>query len=421
MVDNCNQKVCRAALSNITRRLWLFQLGIVSGLGLFAGQITLAQTEPALSENTVTTLPAQGEVTIPAISPSPETTTLVEPVSNPPESVEIVSPNDVVPTSIPTLSGANPIPSPAASIQESSPEASLLDESIDRSSPIDYYGSVFIDPTDYSIGATETAPISAQQISDCQFPSADSVNGRSLTCNQPTAIAPAPSQNAMASGNIKPDRRAFSIGPVSISSTGVQIPESTTKVGQAYYNQITRSIVNLQLGKESIFPLSVPATITSLFGWHIHPISGEQRFHSGIDLAAPAGTPVVAAQAGKVLVSNFLGGYGLTVILRHGKNDLESRYPHLSRQFVEPGDWVEQGEVIGLVGSTGNSTGPHLHFELRQFTTDGWVAIDPENFIETTLATLLQFHPLKQTQGNDQKFSEQYVSLPFRPAQPHAN
>ena len=225
----------------------------------------------------------------------------------------------------------------------------------------------------------------------------------------------------MASGNIKPDRRALNIGPVSISSTGVQISEGTTKVGQAYYNQITRSIVNLQLGKESIFPLSVPATITSLFGWRIHPISGEQRFHSGIDLAAPAGTPVVAAQAGKVLVSDFLGGYGLTVILRHGKNDLESRYPHLSQQFVEPGDWVEQGEVIGLVGSTGNSTGPHLHFELRQFTADGWVAIDPENFVETTLATLFQFNHLEQAQGNDQNFSEQYVSLPFRPAQPHAN
>ena len=421
MMDNCNQKVCRAALSNLTRRVWLFQLGIVSGLGLFAGQITLAQTEPALSENTVITLPAQREVTTPAISPLPETI-LVEPVSNPPKSVEIVSPNDVVPTSIPTFpSSADPIPSPTASIQESSTGASLSDESINRSSPIDYYGSVFIDPTDYSIGATETAPISAQQISDCQFPSAGSVNGRSLTCNQPTAIAPAPSQNAMASGNIKPDRRALNIGPVSISSTGVQISEGTTKVGQAYYNQITRSIVNLQLGKESIFPLSVPATITSLFGWRIHPISGEQRFHSGIDLAAPAGTPVVAAQAGKVLVSDFLGGYGLTVILRHGKNDLESRYPHLSQQFVEPGDWVEQGEVIGLVGSTGNSTGPHLHFELRQFTADGWVAIDPENFVETTLATLFQFNHLEQAQGNDQNFSEQYVSLPFRPAQPHAN
>lgn len=103
MVDNCNQKVFRAVLSNLARRIWLFHLGIVSGLGLFAGQITLAQTEPVLSENPVTTLPAQGEVTTPAISPSPETTTLVEPVSNPPESVEIVSPIDVVPTSIRSL------------------------------------------------------------------------------------------------------------------------------------------------------------------------------------------------------------------------------------------------------------------------------------------------------------------------------
>jgi murein DD-endopeptidase MepM/ murein hydrolase activator NlpD len=83
------------------------------------------------------------------------------------------------------------------------------------------------------------------------------------------------------------------------------------------------------------------------------PDFGDQRFHAGTDLGAPLGTPVLAAQAGQVAVSDFLGGYGLTVILRHGNEVLEKPLCLLSQLLVQPGEWVEQGDVIGLVGQYG--------------------------------------------------------------------
>ncbi|GGM94305.1 peptidase M23 [Thermus composti] len=90
-----------------------------------------------------------------------------------------------------------------------------------------------------------------------------------------------------------------------------------------------------------------------------------QRFHTGIDLAAPAGTPIYAAKAGRVKVAGWSSfGYGFHVVLDHG-GGLETLYAHMSRIAVRAGQWVEAGEVIGYVGSTGWSTGPHLHFEVR--------------------------------------------------------
>ncbi|MGJ3249335.1 MAG: M23 family metallopeptidase [Elainellaceae cyanobacterium] len=128
---------------------------------------------------------------------------------------------------------------------------------------------------------------------------------------------------------------------------------------------------------EMIFPLSIPAPITSLFGWRIHPISGTRRFHFGIDFGAPTGTPVLAALPGQVETSGYQDGYGLTVVIENGDVGQRNLYAHLSEIAVQPGAWVEQGAVIGWVGSTGNSTGPHLHFEVHQLGTDGWVAVDP--------------------------------------------
>jgi len=90
-----------------------------------------------------------------------------------------------------------------------------------------------------------------------------------------------------------------------------------------------------------------------------------QRFHTGIDLAAPHGTPIVAARSGQVRVAGWSSvGYGFHVVLDHG-GGLETLYAHMSRIAVRPGEWVEGGQVIGYVGSTGWSTGPHLHFEVR--------------------------------------------------------
>lgn len=138
-----------------------------------------------------------------------------------------------------------------------------------------------------------------------------------------------------------------------------------------------------------IFPTSVPAPITSIFGWRKHPITGDVRFHSGADIGAAMGTPVLAAYTGQVEVSDFVGGYGLTVILNHN-NAVQTLYGHMSQLYVQPGQWVQQGTVIGLVGSTGNSTGPHLHFEVRQLTQEGWVATDPGVHLQYALTQLMQ-------------------------------
>ena len=173
---------------------------------------------------------------------------------------------------------------------------------------------------------------------------------------------------------------------------------STSPRGLDYYNLTTRPAARPNIGKTSfMFPLTIPSAISSLFGWRIHPISGDYRFHAGTDLGAPEGTPVIAAVSGQVATADFLGGYGLTVILMHEKGTQQSLYAHLSEIFVQPGQQVEQGNVIGRVGSTGNSTGPHLHFEWRHLTSDGWVAVDAGNHLEYALAQFIRALQIAQS------------------------
>ncbi|MFN5117314.1 MAG: M23 family metallopeptidase [Cyanobacteriota bacterium] len=126
-----------------------------------------------------------------------------------------------------------------------------------------------------------------------------------------------------------------------------------------------------------LFPLIGSATVTSNFGWRLHPVIGSWIMHAGRDLAAPEGTPVVAALSGRVVSSGLAGGYGLAVELEHEQPQRRTLYGHLSELYVKEGEMVRQGEVIGRVGSTGLSTGPHLHFELRLPENGGWVATDP--------------------------------------------
>jgi murein DD-endopeptidase MepM/ murein hydrolase activator NlpD len=149
-------------------------------------------------------------------------------------------------------------------------------------------------------------------------------------------------------------------------------------------------------GSGIVFPLSMAAPITSLFGWRVHPITGDRRFHAGTDLGAPTGTPILAAAKGQVESANWLGGYGLAVIINHSSAQ-QSLYGHMSEIFVQPGQWVEPGTVIGRVGSTGNSTGPHLHFEIRHLTQNGWVAVDPGVQLEGGLSQLAQGTPGTKT------------------------
>jgi murein DD-endopeptidase MepM/ murein hydrolase activator NlpD len=177
----------------------------------------------------------------------------------------------------------------------------------------------------------------------------------------------------MADGNIAP-RPSNVAYDFSLASVLPQIPYT----GAVAYS-----------GTGMMYPLSIPASITSVFGWRVHPITGNQRFHAGTDLGAPTGTPVLAAAAGQVETANWLGGYGLTVTLNH-KSAEQTLYGHMSEIFVQPGQWVQPGTVIGRVGSTGNSTGPHLHFEVRHLTPNGWVATDPGVQLQSALSQLVR-------------------------------
>ncbi len=105
-------------------------------------------------------------------------------------------------------------------------------------------------------------------------------------------------------------------------------------------------------------------TVTSKYGFRYHPISGDYLMHNGLDIAADKGTEIIAVYDGVVQKSGYSESYGYYVLLKHS-NNLETLYAHCSELNVETGDTVKRGETVALVGSTGRSTGPHLHFEVR--------------------------------------------------------
>ncbi|MBB3938924.1 murein DD-endopeptidase MepM/ murein hydrolase activator NlpD [Novosphingobium fluoreni] len=137
-------------------------------------------------------------------------------------------------------------------------------------------------------------------------------------------------------------------------------------------------------------PVSIPSrtplnglTMTSNFGMRVHPVLGGMRAHKGVDLSAPVGTPIYATADGVVGKASWFGGYGLYVQLEHG-NDLETRYGHMSRLAVAEGQHIHKGDVLGYVGTTGRSTGPHLHYEVR---VNG-VAVNPIPYMQQDRVSL---------------------------------
>jgi murein DD-endopeptidase MepM/ murein hydrolase activator NlpD len=229
----------------------------------------------------------------------------------------------------------------------------------------------------------------------------------------PTPSAPAPAAATVASSPLQSEQAveivvpAPKTGRVEVPSVA-QLPSlsemskvptvpSIPSVRPAALQANATAFVNL--GDESSvelgYPLSRPAPTTSRFGWRTHPITGSRRFHSGVDIGAPMGAPVVAAATGTIVSSGWLGGYGKTIVIQHNGVQ-QTLYGHLSEVFVQPGQRIEQGTVIGRVGSTGNSTGPHLHFESRSATNDGWVAVDPGEQIEYALDNLRRSAPFAQ-------------------------
>jgi murein DD-endopeptidase MepM/ murein hydrolase activator NlpD len=156
-----------------------------------------------------------------------------------------------------------------------------------------------------------------------------------------------------------------------VSGEAAQLPPS---------HRVDTQLANVETPRRFQQPVGT-RTISSRFGLRKHPILGGLRMHSGVDFAAAAGAPIVATSGGVVSRAGWAGGYGLRVTLSHSPS-LETRYGHMSRLVVAPGQRVRAGQVLGFVGSTGLSTGPHLHYEVRMRGR----AIDPHNFGQVALA-----------------------------------
>ncbi len=240
---------------------------------------------------------------------------------------------------------------------------------------------------------TETTPWKApiamnNQPGDAETETNDPPAEYSETNDSASAVSETPETISEPSSEIAIE--PINVGPLNVSPNGINLNAQNTYLNSlpdwgASSNLTPHLNGQLGNGNNIIFPLSIPAAITSAFGWRTDPISGQQQFHSGTDLGAPAGTPVLAAYSGKVETADWLGGYGLAVVIQHKQGSLETLYGHMSEIFVKPGDEIQQGKVIGRVGSTGYSTGPHLHFEIRQMTSQGWLTIDPGNQLEYAL------------------------------------
>lgn len=126
-------------------------------------------------------------------------------------------------------------------------------------------------------------------------------------------------------------------------------------------------VLTRRAGAEASLPTLMPVNypwLSSSFGWRRNPVTGRHSMHEGLDFAAPKGTPIMAASGGVVVQAKKVSGYGNMVEIDHG-NGLLTRYAHASSLLVKPGDLVEKGQLVARVGSTGRSTGSHLHFEVR--------------------------------------------------------
>ncbi len=283
------------------------------------------------------------------------------------------------------------------------------------------YNGAFIDPTAYSTGATSTYEPPSQVIFSQRSRRGESQRQTIVTNGNSIRLSTTPKTQPNASWVRNSRVAATAMLPVRANTNRTRVANpvqaNTNRISYAssgrspinrqkafknavtlpkipvssYYNRTIRPTGLLGNNDTNMmFPLPIPATISSLFGFRIHPITGDRRFHAGTDFAAEMGTPVVAAYSGNVAIADLMGGYGLTVVLDHQKFGQQTLYAHLSEILVQPGQVVEQGTVIGLVGSTGNSTGAHLHYEVRQLTNQGWVATDPTVQLQTAFGQLVE-------------------------------
>ncbi|MFB2768037.1 murein hydrolase activator EnvC [Pelatocladus sp. BLCC-F211] len=148
------------------------------------------------------------------------------------------------------------------------------------------------------------------------------------------------------------------------------------KVAQAEAKVKTNSRNSVIIRGTGMFAYPSDAPTSSPFGWRVHPILGYRRFHAGQDFAASYGSTIKAADSGTVIFAGWYGGYGKAAIIDHG-NGITTLYGHSSELYISEGQTVKRGQAIAAVGSTGLSTGPHLHFEVRKNGTP----VDPMNYL----------------------------------------
>jgi murein DD-endopeptidase MepM/ murein hydrolase activator NlpD len=311
--------------------------------------------------------------------------------SDMPAAVEIFVPRPLSST-IPTTSASKVKPkfgSKSSIVTQSVPATGIISKSKPTAAP--FGGShvatpLVAVPTPFGQGSKSTAIVPPLQPSRLGVPRAG--QDRIPTVQVPTATTRPVIQNAVVPAVPQLPQVNKTVPTVTslptVSPTASKPTAVNSAGGSAGY-----------ISADLIYPLSTPAPTTSKFGWRTHPITGKRRFHSGVDIGAPMGAPVVAAASGTVVSAGWQGGYGKAIVIQHNGVQ-QTLYGHLSEVFVQPGQTIEQGIVIGRVGSTGNSTGPHLHFEARVATSDGWVATDPGADIQYALENLRRAMPTAQ-------------------------
>ena len=148
-----------------------------------------------------------------------------------------------------------------------------------------------------------------------------------------------------------------------------------------------------------VYPLAIPAEDVDPYGWRYSPSRQAWRMHAGQDLLAPEGTPVLAMLPGHVVLVEELDGYGLTVVLDHGRG-WQTLYAHLLAASVQPGEFLPAATPLGQVGQSGRASAPHLHVELRRRDGERMLALDPTPLIEQATRLLPRVPPpLQQAQG----------------------
>ncbi|PZQ23978.1 MAG: M23 family peptidase [Sphingopyxis macrogoltabida] len=176
-----------------------------------------------------------------------------------------------------------------------------------------------------------------------------------------TATAAHAASGSADAGVVVPDE------PDDDSVIAKNLPEGDDSEARAIFQAWKRLDTGLAASNGVAVPSRRPVanmSLSSSYGMRVHPITGRVARHNGVDIPAPHGTPIYATADGFVGRAQWLGGYGKYVEIEHG-NAIQTRYGHMSSYVVNPGQRVRKGDVIGYVGSTGRSTGNHLHYEVR--------------------------------------------------------